>query len=52
MPSSGIRVGSVVRIATPDGRDIEATVMWAKRDLFGVKFQVEQSASSPAETVL
>jgi hypothetical protein len=42
----GIRVGSPILIAMPDGRDIEATVIWTKSDAFGVKFQFGQPASS------
>jgi methyl-accepting chemotaxis protein len=38
----GIRVGGTIRIAMPDARVVEATVVWAKGDAFGVKFKGEQ----------
>jgi len=28
----------------PDGRTVEATVVWAKADAFGVQFKVAQTA--------
>jgi methyl-accepting chemotaxis protein len=39
----GIQVGGAIKITTPDGRTVEATVVWAKADMFGVKFKAEQS---------
>lgn len=38
----GIRVGSAIGIAMPDGRPVGASVVWLKPDAFGVKFAVEQ----------
>ncbi|HEX2656536.1 MAG TPA: methyl-accepting chemotaxis protein [Xanthobacteraceae bacterium] len=39
----GIEVGSKVRVALPDNRVFDATVVWTKSKTFGVKFSVEKS---------
>jgi methyl-accepting chemotaxis protein len=45
----GVQVGGAIAITTSDGRTVEATVIWAKGDTFGVKFKAEQTLTALAQ---